>query len=111
MEQMFVFDPRKGCAVLAGTLDGKTFIKRAKSNHFVRRYKGYGISVEIIMALKKKKIQNIKIVTKDNSYLSKVKDWERIEDDLGHGAQNFMPVSWMEELGKDVKKTKKKTKK
>lgn len=100
IEQMYIFDSRKGVTILAGELQGRTFIKKAKSNHFVRRYKGYGISIEIIMALQQKKINKIKIITKDTIYLSKTKDWLRITDNLGHGKQHFMPVNWMERKDK-----------
>lgn len=100
VEQMYVFDPRKGVTVLAGELEGRIFIKKAKANHFVRRYKGYGISFEIIKALQQKKINKIKIITKDTVYLSKTIDWLRISDNLGHGKQYFMPVNWMEKKDK-----------
>ena len=96
--KIYTFDHKKTRRVLAGIIDGKTFIKRVKNNHFVRRYRGYGISKEVIEILLEKNIKNIQVITKNKSYLSKVEDWTRIEDDLGHGLQCFLSINFMSEI-------------
>jgi len=98
MEKIYAYDKAKQKMILAGMIQAETFIKSVKNNHYVKKYRGYGISKEVINILKKREIKNILIKSKKNSYLSKVSQWEHIIDDLGNGEQCFVPVNFMEKM-------------
>ena len=100
MEKLNVYDPAKNKPVLAGNLDGDTFIKLVTNKHFMVKLRAYGISSIIITELNKRNVKRILIKAKKHHYYSELSDWSihAFIRDYGHGRQHFLPVSLMTEV-------------
>jgi len=94
MSKLKVYDPKKGREVTVGEIQGTSFIKRVSSNHYMRKYNGYGIDIFVLEKLKQLKIPYIMIKASSVEYFVELNVWleEGTLDDFGHGKQIFLPV-------------------
>ena len=90
-----LWDPKKKKIINAGYIEGDTFYKEVKSNHYMGIYEGYGIQESIFnrilddvdgvkwVVIKKKSGENLK---------STIEDWikEGVLGNHGHGKQRFL---------------------
>jgi len=100
MIQVTTHDPRKLKEVVAGEIEGKTFVKHVKKNHLVFIFDGYGIQMSVFKQLKISHVKEIKLVRKymQDTLTASLKTWEEagVVRDLGSGEQIFLPIDKME---------------
>ena len=100
-EPIYITDPGKGKMVVAGHIDGKTFIKNiTKKSHFLRVIQGYAIQEDAIRICDKRGIEfiNFNIFGENNVitmryFMSKA----RIPKDRGHGRQHEISLAHIKE--------------
>lgn len=99
MEKITVFDPKKNKPVLAGTINGNTFIKKVTNKHYMIKLRSYGMSSLVTAILTKRGITEVLIKAKKHKYSSKLSEWleHGFLRDYGHGKQYFLPVDLMRE--------------
>lgn len=87
-----IHDPKKNKTVLAGTLKDRVFTKTAKSNHYMVKESGYGISQKALEQLLVQGCDTIILKTKTKKYRIKFSDWvtKGKVNDYGHGKQVFL---------------------
>lgn len=98
MERLTTYDPKKQKHILAGHIDGKTFVKQVSARHFFRKLQAYGIQEEIIQELIERGVTKVKIMSHTLTYESSIKDWvngHSLIRDYGNGLQRFLPVHYM----------------
>lgn len=101
MEKVTTYDPKKEKLILAGHVEGDTFIKQVNPRHFFHKLQAYGIQEEVIQILIEKKIKKIKIISHTLTYESNIKDWVNghvLIRDYGNGLQRFLPVHYMKKI-------------
>lgn len=92
------WDPKKNKMVKAGRIEGKTFIREVKAEHFMRMIQGYAIQEDAINQLIEAGVNKVVIRTATGDLVSKLAEW--LEPDIkvrdwGHGFQRLMPVARM----------------
>jgi hypothetical protein len=101
MENIVIYDSKKGKDILAGAISRGVFYKRVKpEKHFIRKLKAYGIQEEVFENLRMETVTHICIEQKNEPY---EKLWANKETwlnkgflrDLGHGTQRCLPVRYM----------------
>jgi hypothetical protein len=101
MEKVTTYDPKKGKPILAGHIEGDSFIKQVTPRHFFYKLQAYGIQEEVIQTLIEKKIKKIQIISHTLTYESDIKDWVNghvLIRDYGNGLQRFLPVHYMKKI-------------
>ncbi len=93
-----VFDPAKKKEVICGYTDKGTYYREVKNEHYMVKYKGYGIQEELFTELMDT-VNKIEIRTQAGSIFKTtlanwVKKGKRAK--FGHGYQIFLPVKEME---------------
>lgn len=85
-----------------GTINGERYITWRNKNHFMRKFAGFGISVELLAELRARKIQQIVILYNlvtggQEAYQSNISQW--LNSDLRHSffgdEQIFVPLDEM----------------
>lgn len=101
MKLIRTFDPRKNRYVVAGNIQGDTFVRKVTKKHFVWKYKGYGLQKDVFEQINN--VKYINIVAPKGVYKATLETWltKGIMDDLGNGRQRFLPVEEMEKLEPD----------
>ena len=98
--QVKTYDTAKRKYVLAGTILGNTYNRSVGYKHKMIKENGYGIQVDVLEYLIKKKVHNIDILTRTGTHLkSHLADWvnKGKKKDYGHGAQIFLDIKFMRE--------------
>lgn len=90
---LMVYDWRKKKDVIAGEIQHDMFIKTVKKNHYMGKYRGYGISEEVFKQLVDTGIKNITIRGK-HDILTSISKWiqEGIVANEGSGPQRFLAL-------------------
>ena len=97
-ENIYIHDPRKNKKVMAGWVEGDTFFKIVKSNHFYIKGKGYCIQEDCFAELVDKQVKHVFILTETGKeYYSKLEQWSKRIDE-GHGVQRLLAVKEMQEI-------------
>ena len=105
MEKIYAYDPGKRKRILAGYIDGDTFIKDVKPEHFMKILGGYGIQETVIELLKERAIKTIEIRTEISIYRAPFSRWIAPDIkvmDQKHGKQRFLPIKYMERTPRTV---------
>lgn len=93
-------DPQKGYAVVAGHIEGDTFVKKVNSKkHFMLRVNGYGISEDAFKKIRNHMASRIIIHEQDTGeiWTSRIDDWMAHGKlaDYGAGKQRFLSIKYM----------------
>lgn len=97
-EKITTFDQKKKKEVFCGFVEDNVFYREVKPEHFVLKYKGYGIQMGVFDSLWERGIEAIVITSKKFTHKASLKIWQKWGhvDDLGHGLQIFLPIIRME---------------
>jgi len=101
MERVTTYDPKKQKHILAGHIDGNTFIKKVTARHFFRMLQAYAIQEDVIQRLIENGISKIKIISHTLTYESHISEWingHALIRDYGNGLQRFLPIHYMEKI-------------
>lgn len=95
--KIYTFDPTKQKRVLAGEFHEGVFHRIVNNDHYVRKFKAYGLQDDVIQALKKDCKQMIIYTPVGVKLYSTVKDWleKSVITNIGNGTQYFLPVEFM----------------
>lgn len=103
--KIYTFDPMKQKRVLAGDLTEGIFHRILNNDHYVRKFKAYGLQDDVIQALKTTCKQIILYTPVGVKLYSTVQDWleNSIVTNIGGGTQYFLPVEKMSKQPKEEK--------
>lgn len=94
--KIYCFDKKKNHDVVAGDIQGDTFIKKVNSSkHLIKKYNGYGIQTSVIPELLIRGVKTLVFELSTRSILSiSIEDFSKkcIKDDLGSGMQSIIPA-------------------
>lgn len=92
------FDEGKDKEVFCGYIEGDTFYREVKNEHYMIKENGYGEQADVLQKLLKNGVKKIRIKTKNGTlHESDLKDWvlKGKRKKYGHGNQVFLPVEYM----------------
>lgn len=96
--RLLTFDKNKKRSVKAGYVENGVFYKNVDNEHYMIKYSGYGVQVDVLEELVKAGIKEIRIITSKGTLIkSHLSDWvsKGKKDSFGHGEQIFLAVSEM----------------
>jgi len=97
--KIYAFDKAKNKSVVAGHIDGDTFVRKVQRKHFMRFKNGYGIQESVMQELVMRGVTKILLIAEHDRWLSDISDWLLLSPaDYGHGKQRFLDVKKMKNL-------------
>jgi hypothetical protein len=99
------YDEGKGSYVQAGWYheEQKTYYRDVKTNHFMRKFQGWGIQQDIIDSLPLMGCERvlIRVLDSGSRFQAPLNTWQTagVADNFGHGVQVFLDINHMEKTG------------
>lgn len=100
--ELLTFDKKKNKMVKCGDIEGDTFYREVKPEHFMRVVGGYGIQSDAFEYLVKSKVFHVLLINSQNpdKFKSRIDDWiiHGKTADYGHGKQRFLSLKFMKRI-------------
>jgi hypothetical protein len=103
MSAIHTFDPGKDKRVYVGHTIGPRFYREVLPEHYMVKYKGYGLQTDVVERLQEQKVREVYLreISSGDTLISNIEDWRgpaSIKATWGHGPQYFLPVEHMRRI-------------